>query len=107
MTRIAVADDEPEFDFWVKILPPEPEPQPVDPATVPMEAWSQFRAEAGICNSNDFVGIEGWTRPQRHIEAEPTFAERYAQERQAAGIHDAPQASAGNPRSNPSAYRIC
>ena len=94
--KTAVTGDAEPRPFFSYFNLGQNEPAPVDPADVPMESWAQFRTEAGINDSGEFLGIGTWRRPQHVIHHEPTAMEKWAEERKAAGIHDAPQASASD-----------
>lgn len=85
--------------------PPEPEPQ-LSPEDVALSDWEENRAQLGIPDSSDFIGIGPWQPAERYEHHEETELEKYAKERTQLGVKDAPQSSAGNVRANPSPYRI-
>jgi hypothetical protein len=97
--RVAEADSS-FFDAALDVpAPAPPEPLPVE---LP-RASSDF---AGGASSADPVGgLPDWRHPPR-IERPVTGMDGWTEERKAAGVPDAPDVSAGNPRVNISPWRI-
>ncbi len=82
-------------------ITPEPGPEPAPDARAPKESLRATSDWVGQYD-DDSSGFPSWTDPY----IPPTVAtplDEYAATR---SVPDAPQASAGNPRLNPSAYRI-
>jgi hypothetical protein len=98
-------------DFWAPIRAHRARQEAAeaapDPADVPLEAWAGFRDSVGLPETGEFVGVQPWRRPERYVHHEQSEIETWAAgERQAAGIHEAPDAGCGDTRVNPSAWRI-
>lgn len=73
---------------------------------VPLSEWGAARSALNIHDSGELVGIGTWRYPQQPEQVEFSAMDEYTTERAAAGIPEAPQASCGDTRVNPSAYRI-
>ena len=99
------------IDFWTTALQgfasvQEPdEPSAPSAEDIELSEWGNRRAELGLSDTGDFLGLRRWKRPQRYVHHEQTELERYAEQRQQLGIHESPQSSAGNPRKNHSSFR--
>lgn len=102
--------------FFTDAEQAEPEPETVNLVDIPLDQWAEVRASKfGVVDSAnaDFIGLTAadsaglpdW-RTRQPEQVEITEMDQYVGERAAAGVHEAPQASAGNTRVNPSPYRI-
>lgn len=105
--------------FFDAVDQPEPEPETVNPADVPMSEWRARRSELGLGGfDSDFIAIDGnqaadwpdWRHLPEQPEPEQTEMAQYAAtERAAAGIPDTTVLSgtvAPTPRTHTSAYSI-